>query len=123
MQRIRKCNRNRDWSSENEKHSIGRFHSRNIGPKGYDFSSLGLRGSEISLLINTLHVQLITFGRVFFLRFLRERYEARKGGCVRAKSQDATDGRIISEQNKSETMINIRRTEDTSSVNARFSSR
>ena len=61
MQSIRKCDRNRNWSSENEKHWIGRFHSRNIGPKGSC-----LRGSEMSLLINTLHVQLITFGRFFF---------------------------------------------------------
>ena len=33
MQSIRKCDRNRDWSSENAKHSKGGFHSRNIGPK------------------------------------------------------------------------------------------
>ena len=39
------------------------------------------------------------------MRFLSGRNEARKGGCVRAKSQDATDGRVISKKKSSETMI------------------
>ena len=58
-----------------------------------------------------------------FLRFLGGRDEARKGGCVRAESQDATDGRVISKKKRSETMINMRKTEDKSSGNARFSSK
>ena len=55
-----------------------------------------------------------------FLRFWGGRDEARKGGCVRAKSQDATDGRVIS-QKKSESLINMRKMEGKSSGNARFS--
>ena len=58
-----------------------------------------------------------------FLRFLGGRDEARKGGYVRAESQDATDGRIISKRKRSETMINMRKTEDKSSGNARVSSK
>ena len=48
------------------------------------------------------------------LRFLSGRNEERKGGRLRAKSQDAMDGRVISRSTRSETMINIRKTEDTS---------
>ena len=51
------------------------------------------------------------------------RDEARKGGCVRAGSQDATDGRVISKKKRSETITNMRKTEDNSSGNARFSSK
>ena len=58
-----------------------------------------------------------------FLRFLGARDEARKGGCVRPESQDATDGRIISKNKRSENIINMRKTENKSSGNARFSSK
>ena len=56
------------------------------------------------------------------MRFLGGREEARKGGCVRPELQDATDGRVISKKNKSNNIINMKKTENKSSGNARFSS-
>ena len=56
-----------------------------------------------------------------FLRFLGGRDEARKGGCVRVESQDATDGRVIPKKNTPK-IINMRKTEDKSSINEKFSS-
>ena len=40
---------------------------------------MGLRGSEMSLLINTFHIQLITFGRVFLFEIIE--------GAIRGKKR------------------------------------